>query len=308
MSMLALVVDPDAPHALRLGEVPEPTPKPHQVLVDVRHTSLNFGELSLARGGAEPGTVLGWDAAGVVAAAAADGTGPDVGSRVVTRGVHGWAQRQAASVHNLAVVPDSVDLASASALPVAAGTAFGALRAAGNLLGRRVLITGASGGVGRFAVQLAALAGAQVIASVGSAERGRGLTELGADQVVIGLDGIDSPVDVALDTVGGSQLVQAFALVAPGGNLQSIGWASGEPAVFGPYATVGPAKSLTSFTLRDKLADDLAVLVGLVASGKLVVEIGWRGPWTDFDAAVEALRSRTVAGKAVLDVTPYEAG
>jgi NADPH:quinone reductase-like Zn-dependent oxidoreductase len=86
----------------------------------------------------------------------------------------GWAQRRAASTDNIAVLPDSVEFHAAAALPVAGVTALQALRALGPVVGRRVLITGASGGVGRFAVQLAARAGAHVIAAVGSAARGAG--------------------------------------------------------------------------------------------------------------------------------------
>jgi len=67
-----------------------------------------------------------------------------------------------------------------------------------------------------------------VIASVGSTERGRDLAELGADEVVVGLEGIDQPVDVVLDNVGGPQMVAAWNLLAPGGSLQSIGWTSGQ--------------------------------------------------------------------------------
>jgi NADPH:quinone reductase len=110
-----------------------------------------------------------------------------------------------------------------------------------------VLITGASGGVARFAVQLAAHAGAHVIASVGSVARGQGLGERGADEVVVGLDELKQPIHVILDNVGGPQLVAAWRLLAPGGSLQSIGWTSGEPAVFPPYSTIGPAKSISSF-------------------------------------------------------------
>jgi NADPH2:quinone reductase len=176
----------------------------------------------------------------------------------------------------LAEVPSSVDLAQVVTLPVAGLVALRALRAAGPVLGRRVLITGASGGVGRFAVQLAAHSGAHVISSVGSLARGKGLEEAGAQEVVVGLEGVDGPVDVVLDNVGGGQLVEAWNLLAPRGNLQSIGWTSGEPAVFDPYSTVGPPKSL--------------------------VEIGWRGTWDRIAEAVEALRQRRVRGKAVLDV------
>jgi NADPH:quinone reductase-like Zn-dependent oxidoreductase len=249
--------------------------------------------------------VLGWDASGIVAAAAADGSGPKAGARVVTRGANGgWAQRRAVDVYELAVVPESVDLAVAATLPVAAGTALQALRAAGPTLGRRILITGASGGVGRFAVQLAAHGGAHVIASVGSMAHGEGLAALGADQVVVGLKGVDAPVDVILDAVGGSQMVRAWELLAAGGSLQSIGWTSGEPACFPPYGTVGPAKSLTAFKLDAGLGPDLEILLGFLAEGWLKAEIGWRGPWTKIDGAAEALFGRRVKGKAVLDVEP----
>ncbi|NJC65111.1 zinc-binding dehydrogenase [Planosporangium flavigriseum] len=303
--MRALVVDPDAPSSLRLGEADEPVPGPGQVLIEVHHTSLNWGELNRARSGdAPPGTVLGWDAAGVVTQAAADGTGPAAGSRVVTRGPDGgWAQRRVADVSELATVPDGVDLAEAAALPVAGVTALRALRAAGPILGRRVLVTSAAGGVGRFAVQLASLGGAYVIASVGSSDRGIGLLELGADDVIVGLAGLEDPVDVVIENVGGEHLVDAFKMLAPGGNLQSVGWTSGEPAIFTPYSTVGPAKTLQSFTLGPDIGEDLATLLDWIADGLLKVEVGWRGPWDRAGDAAEALRGRQVSGKAVLDVT-----
>lgn len=202
----------------------------------------------------------------------------------------------------MAEVPESVDLALAAALPVAGLAALRTLRACGSLLGRRVLITGASGGVGTFAVQLAAAAGAYVIASVGSVERAAGLRETGADEVVVGLEGIDQPVDAVLDSVGGPQMVAAWNLLAEGGHLQSIGWTSGEPAVLPPYATVGPAKSLSSYLTLGDAGADLATLMRLVDRRLLDVQIGWRGSWERFAEATDALRGRRVRGKAILDV------
>jgi len=185
MPIRALIVDPAAPEALRLTEVPEQVAGSSQVVIDVHHVSLNHGDLNDARSGrVPPGAVLGSDAAGVVAHSAADGSGPEVGTRVVALARGAFADRASVEVDALAEVPRSVDLAEAAALPVAGLAALRALRAAGPLLGRRVLITGASGGVGQFAVQLAARAGAYVIASVGSADRGEGLATKGADQVV----------------------------------------------------------------------------------------------------------------------------
>jgi NADPH2:quinone reductase len=306
--MRALIADPSAPFALRPVTVPEPVPGPDQVLVAVHHASLNHGDLNDARSGrVPPGGVLGSDVAGVVELPAAGG-GPPRGTRVVALARGAFAEYSAVDLGALAEVPPSVDLAPAAALPVAGVAALLALRAAGVAAGKRVLVTGASGGVGRFAVQLAAQAGARVIASVGSAARGEGLAEAGADQIVVGLDGIDQPVDVVLDNVGGPTLVAAWKLLAPDGSLQSIGWSSDEPAVFPPYSTIGPPKSLSSFLIEGDAGGALATLLDLLAAGDLSVEIGWRGPLERAAEAAGALLARRVRGKAVFDVHPAAAG
>lgn len=301
--MRALVADPAAPHGLRLADASEPVPAEGQALVKVAATSLNYGELRGARHQA-PGTVLGWDCAGTVIQAAGDGSGPVEGSRVVTFGGQGaWAELRAVDTAEIAVVPDGVDLGAASALPVAGVTALRALRRFGFIAGERILVTGASGGVGRFAVQLAAIAGAHVIASVGRPARGEGLREIGAEEVVVGLDGITEPVRGVIDNVGGQQLADAFALLAEGGSLQSIGGTANEPTVFPPYATVGIRRSIEAFTMGGHLSGDLGYLVGLLAAGRLDPQIGWRGSWEHVDEAADALVGRQVAGKAVLDIT-----
>jgi len=300
--MRALVVDLSAPDAVRLTEIAEPSAAGDDVLVEVRQAGLNYGDLNDARSGrVPPGAVLGSDVAGIVLRSGK--AGPPAGTRVVGLATGAFAERVVVDPGSLAEVPAKVDLAQAAALPVAGVAALRALRESGAVLGRRVLITGASGGVGRFAVRLASIAGAHVIASVGRPERGTGLAQLGADEIVIGLDGIEAPVDVVLDNVGGQQLVAAWQLLAPGGRLQSIGWTSGEPAVFPPYSTIGPPKSLTSFLNHGPAAADLTDLVRLVESGALPVEIGWHGPLEQFSDAADALRGRRVNGKAVLTVT-----
>ncbi|GGN22991.1 zinc-binding dehydrogenase [Streptomyces fuscichromogenes] len=317
--MRAYVIDPDrSPAYVRMAEVPEPQPGPQEVLVEVRHISVNRAEPLLARGipygagrGTDPaGTVHGFDFSGVVLETTEGG--PAVGERVVAWGHGGWAQRATAHMEDLAVVPEGADLAEAAALPVAGLTALRTVRAGGAVLGRRVLVTGASGGVGRYAVQLAALAGAFVIASVGSAERGEGLRELGADQVVVGLDGVTEPVDLVLDNVGGPQLLAAYNLLAPGGSLLLIGAASGETTVLPPNGLFAFGKSRTVSAVGgdfsrfsgngDPLGPDLRFLIRLLAQGRLKAEVGWRGSWERLDDAYEELFSRKVAGKAVLDV------
>ncbi|MCI2419691.1 zinc-binding dehydrogenase [Saccharopolyspora sp. K220] len=294
--MRALVVDPEAPVKLRIGEVPEPTPGPGQVLLDVQHISLNHGEIAFA-GSQQPDTVHGYDAAGVVVRAAAGS--PPVGTRVIAFGAGAWAERMAVNADAVAEVPESVDLAEAAALPMAGITALRNLRSTA-ILGKRVLITGASGGVGRYAVQLALIGGAHVIAQD---NRQEGLAELGAHEVVSDLGGVQ-PVDLVLDNVGGPLLVEAWRLVKLGGRVQNIGWTSGAAAVFEPYSlfAVGPSKSLNTWGDVAAPAEDLATLVSFVAAGRLSPEVGWRGTWDRLDEAADALLRRRIAGKAVLDV------
>jgi NADPH:quinone reductase-like Zn-dependent oxidoreductase len=306
MSVRAVVIDPDASSGWRWGQVEEPVPGPGRVVVAPRHVSLNRGDLNDARSGRLPaGAVLGSDLAGVVIRAATDGQGPAAGARVVALASGAFAQRVGVDVDALAVVPDGVDLADAAALPVAGVAAVQALRAGlldTRLKAARVLITGASGGVGRFAVQLAAYGGAHVIAVASDGRREGELVALGADQVVTDLGQVDEPVDLVLDSVGGRQLVAAWSLVTAGGSVQCVGCSSGEPAVFAPYAMVGPAKSLHSFLITGPVGPDLATLVRLVERADLRVHIGWRGRWARFGEAVEALTGRRISGKAVLDL------
>lgn len=306
--MKALVVAPGSPFSIGFADVPDPKPGPGQVLIEVRHTSLNFGELYFA-GVSEPGTVLGFDASGIVVEAAADGSGPAVGSRVLTFAQgQGWARLRAVDTIDVAVVPDSVELGLAATLPVAGGTALRALWQAGPVLGRRVLVTGASGGVGTFAVQLARLGGAHVIASVGSKERGEGLAELGAHEVVVGLEGLEQPVDVVIDQVGGEQLVRAYALLADGGTVQSVGWSSGRPAQLPVGSTLGRVRpiSLVSVYNGTGLTDrgeQLRVLLDAVRDGRLSPVVSWRGGWDRYSEPAQAMTERRLAGKAIMDVS-----
>jgi NADPH:quinone reductase-like Zn-dependent oxidoreductase len=303
--MRAVVADPEAAYGVRMADVDEPRPGPGQILVEAHHASLNRGDLNDARSGRVlPGSILGSDVAGVVVKAARGGDGPAVGTRIVAVAEGAFAGRVAVDVDALAEVPSTVDLAEAAALPVAGVAALQAIRA--GLLetpvkGARILITGATGGVGRFAVQLATYAGGHVIA-VARPDRAAELRELGAEEVVAEVADVAEPVDLVLDNVGGPQLVAAWGLVAPGGSVQCIGWSSGEPAVFPPYSTVGPARTLSSFLITAPVAPDLANLVHLVEAGSLRVPVAWRGPLTRIEDAAGALHERRISGKAVLDI------
>ncbi|MFF5113533.1 zinc-binding dehydrogenase [Streptosporangium sp. NPDC000509] len=310
--MRALLVDPLAPCGLRLGEVADPEPGPGQVLVQVHHASLNPGELGMLAH-LPAGHVGGYDAAGVVVRPASDGTGPAAGTRVLAFGSGAWAELLAVGVADVAPLPGAAALAEAAALPMAGMTALRTLRAAGSLLGRRVLITGATGAVGRYAVQLAFRSGAHVVASVRDGAHEAALTALGAHEVVVGLAGlrqVSEPFDAVLETVGGPHLVAAWSLLAPGATLHSIGWASGEPAVFPAGSTFfpGQARTLSSFGDAAAVGADLGLLAALLVSGALSAQVGWRGSWERAEEAAQVVRERKVTGKVVIDITGAHTG
>jgi NADPH:quinone reductase-like Zn-dependent oxidoreductase len=303
--MRAIVYDPGAKGGLRLDDVPDPTPAPSQVLIRVTAASLNWGEVAHMAQLRRPGEVPGQDASGIVIAAAEDGSGPPAGAEVVTFDWSGgWAELRAVDTRELAVVPEGLALADAAALPAAGVTALRAVRALGPVVGRRVLVTGASGGVGRFAVQLAALAGAHVVAAVGRPERAEGLDALGAAEVVVGLDGVTDPVDGAIENVGGPLLADVYRLAAERGTVLSVGMASGQPTTIDfEHARVHNANArIQAFNLGTRFGADLAYLAALAAAGRLDPQVGWRGPLGDAAEAADALLGRRVLGKAVLDV------
>ncbi|OZM80789.1 zinc-binding dehydrogenase [Pseudonocardia sp. MH-G8] len=309
--MQALVVDRSAAGGLRLGEAPDPSPGPGQALVAVSGVSINYGDVQHDVSGAPDGSVPGWEAAGVVAQAAADGSGPPVGTPVVSFAADGgWARLRAVDTAYLGVVPAGADLAAVATVPVAGVSALAALDRIGPLLGRRVLVTGSTGGVGRYAVQLGRLGGAEVVAMTGDpARHGESLRALGADVVVSSPVEVEGLFDGVVDAVGGPVLVEAFGRLARNGTLVSVGHVTDQPEVF-PFGALlsGPGqdnRSIASFFMPDStdFARGLTWLAGRVAAGVLDPGIAWRGSWTAVAEAVELLRSRRLGGKAVLDLT-----
>src|SRR4051795_1701358 len=160
--MRAIVATADGPSWTERREVPSPAPAANEALIAVRAFAVNRGELTLVR--RRDGWQPGQDVAGEVIQPAADGSGPQAGGRAAGRAEgHGWAEEAVVPAHRLATIPDGVDFERAAALPMAGTTAANLVRGGGPLLGARVLVTGASGGVGHVAVQLGALGGADVI-------------------------------------------------------------------------------------------------------------------------------------------------
>jgi len=279
--MRAVVSTPGGERWAELREVPEPEPGPDEVLVEVHAAGINRGELTLVqiREDFRPGQ----EVAGVV------GAGPRKGERVVgLADWHGWAELAAVPEHRLVTLPDDIGFSTAAALPMAGTTALNLIRIGGDLLGRDVTVTGASGGVGVIAVQLAELAGANVTAVSAVAD--------------------DSPggQDLILESAGGASLDQAIAKVAAGGLILVFGNSSKERSSidFRDFAGRDAARiqAFYSAAHEHRAADNLRTLLGLVADGRLAVQVGLETPLEDVNDALDALAARRVPGKAILVV------
>jgi len=303
----AIVVDLDAPGRLVIRPVPEPAPERGEAVVRVRAISLNRGEVRRS-GMAAAGWRPGWDLAGTVERAAADGSGPRAGARVVGMLNEGaWAERVAVPTDRLAELPDKVTFSQAATFPVAGLTALYALTKGGLLLGRRVLVTGATGGVGDFAVQLARLAGAHVTASARRADQVPTLRELGAHEVAVGEEIPATPkYDLVIESVGGRTLGTALRALQRGGTCVALGVSASPEVTFDAreFFVVGRT-TLYGFYLFTELGNvpasvGLRRLADLVAAGQLAPHVSLERPWGEIAQVAQDLIARRFPGKAVL--------
>ena len=303
--MRALVCPGDGTATVDMREVDDPSPASNELLIDVAAVAVNRGELRLLAARDE-GWRPGQDVAGVVSAPAADGSGPPEGSRVVAWvDQAGWAEQAAAETDRVAVLADSTTFAEGATLPVAGITALRALRVGGDLLAKRVLITGAAGGVGRFAVEMAARSGARVTAVTGGPDRSEGLEHLGATEIVHSIDEADGGFDLILESAGGSSLERAFQLVAHTGTVVVFGSSSGEPSQFSFRDFSQRPSRIEVFFVYESgrpFGPDLQRLADLVDDGMLHPNVGLEVRWTEADTALRALAERRVNGKAVLTI------
>jgi NADPH:quinone reductase-like Zn-dependent oxidoreductase len=310
----AVVVDPEAPGKLAIRPVELRDPDRDEVVVRVTAISLNRGETRRALQLAAPGWRPGWDFAGVVERAAADGSGPTPGSRVVGLLPSGaWAERVNCRTHAVAVLPDKVSEAQASTLPVAGLTALHALRQGGLLLGRKVLVDGASGGVGHLACQLASAAGAVVWGHVRRPEYRDAVSAWCSGGVVLGPELAAAkphgPFWLIVDSVGASALGAALGMLAPNGTCVTLGVSEGNTATFESrdFFSTGGVR-LYGLTLFHELMSveragiGLRLLAELIEAGRLRPQIAVEAAWDEIGTIARRLIDREFTGKAVLHI------
>jgi len=316
---------------------PDPVPGEGDVIVAVKASSLNYHDVFTRRG--MPGikvpmpAIMGLDVAGEIAEVGPGVTGWKKGDRVLVDPINrvegglmgetvhgGLAELCKARAHQLIRIPEGVSYADAAALPVAYGTALRMMTTNGHVAkGERVLILGASGGVGVCCLQLAKLAGAEVIACAGTDAKAQRLQELGADKTINYVThdfqkevynlygkptrrggGTDRGVDVVVNYTGGDTWVKSLKVLKVGGRLLTCGATAG----FDPKEDI---RFIWTFELKVQgsngwMRSDIEELLRLVQSGKLKVLIDKTFKLEDAREALRVIEDREVFGKIV--VTP----
>lgn len=313
--MRAVVVETQPKRRLVLRDVATPVRDAGSALVNVRAISLNRGEVHTALTSGAEGDRIGADFSGIVEEAPI-GSGFATGDRVVglfSRAA--WAERIVVPPVRLVRLPEGVSFDRAAALPVAGLTAMLGLSKKDPIAGQRVLITGATGGVGMLAIQLAAHAGAHVTAFARAESHRDVLKKLGAEVVAIGSAeaAAAAPYDLILELVGGELLGQALGWLSSRGICVLAGNSGGWTTTFDAHKfRMGDGggyggTTLYGFFLGEELqqtsaADALAALVQKVADGSLDPMIGVTKSWSDIQQVASDLLGRAFHGKAVLTV------
>jgi len=315
------VIAYDQPLVLR--DVERPTPAQGEVVVRIDACGLNFADTLLIKGTYQEKPALpfavGMELAGWVEDIGAGVSGLEVGQRVVAyNGFGGLADYVALPAEICTPIPDGMSSVDAAAFPIAYGTSHVALDDKARLQpGERLLVLGASGGVGLTAVELGKLMGAEVIACARGAEKLEICRRAGADHlidsetdnirdVVRGLGG----ADVVYDPVGGDQFDAAMRACNPGARLLPLGFASGKvPQIPANYLLV---KNLTVFGFYwggyrklnpQVLADSLKVLMSWYVQGRLKPHVSNIVPLEQANDALDLLRTRKATGKVVIQVS-----
>ncbi|WP_240742023.1 NADP-dependent oxidoreductase [Micromonospora zingiberis] len=289
---------------IRQEYIPRPAPGHGEVLIQVAATSFNPSDIGLRRGllraifPLDLPCTLGAEVAGTVVEVGDAVQALAVGDRVIGRGEGTAANYVTAAADTLVAAPAAIPLAHAAAIPVAGVTAWQAVFEHARVAsGQRVLVNGAGGGVGGFAVQLAKHAGAHVVATA-SPRSTDAVRQLGADQIIDYTttpvaDALDEPVDAILNlvVVSARQATTLVQLVRPGGVVVSA-------TVPVQVPTDSPVTAVHFVARND--TSDLAALVKLVDAGVVRVDVTASRPLTDLASIHRDAESGRIRGKVIL--------
>ena len=311
-----------SPDVLELADVPRPAPGSGEVLVRVRAASANAGDWRILRGApfllrlmgygllAPKHPVLGQDVAGQVAAAGAGVTRFREGDEVFGEnpGCGTFAEYVCVPAERLAPKPASLSFEQAAAVPMAAVTARRGLRAAGPLQpGQRVLVNGASGGVGTYAVQIANALGARVT-GVCSTRNVDLVRSIGAGRVIdytrddFTRDG--QAYDLIVDAAAYRPLFACRRALRPGGTYVLIGGSTGrmlEVLLLGPLAALG-GHGKFKFLASETTTEDLVDLTPLLETGQVQPVIDRRYALRDVPDALRYMETGRARGKVVVTI------
>jgi NADPH2:quinone reductase len=327
--MRAVVVGEFGPidAALKLGELPKPIPKPHEVLVEVRATAANFVDLLVIGGKYQflperpfaPGKLP----SGVVAEVGSEVKNLKPGDRVITMAEHGgYAAYVAVPATHCYLLPEKLSFEEAAAMSLVYDTSWFALRDRGRIQpGETVLVLGATGGVGLAAIQLAKAIGAKVLAGVSSASKSDIVREAGADEIIDLSrpnlrDSLREQVyavtdtrgaDIVLDPLGGDIFDAALRAVAWRGRVVVIGFAAGRiPTLKVNYLMLKnmEVSGLQVSDYRKRMPEQMAACFAEIFSwyqqGKLKPLPTTIYPLEQFSRALHEIEDRKVRGRIVL--------
>lgn len=312
------------PEVLVYEDVNDPTPGAGEVLIKVDAVGLNFADIIRRRGDAYPEAsptpfILGAEAAGTIAALGEGVTGIQVGQPVLAApGAGGYAQYVVVPATAIIPLPEGFDSVAAAALLGHGLTAIVALKKAAKIQpGETILIEGAAGGVGSFAIQIAKLYGAgKVIAAASTPEKRAKAESLGADasvdytkpgwadEVKRLTDG--KGVDIVIETTGGDVLGQALDAMAPFGRMIFLGQSSGETALIDPWRLTSMNHSVVGFYITAYLNDvqllmaTVGELISFVSNDQVKIQVGTVLPLSKASEAHRLLEGRKTFGKVVL--------
>ena len=295
------------PEVLTLEDAPQPTPQSGEVLARVHAASVNPIDWKIREGKMKDfvptqfPAILGSDFAGVIEAVGPDVTEFQVGQEVYGSAGHGGSYAEYAAVPTgiIALKPTTLDFTQAASLPVAALTAWQGLFEHGRLeAGQSVLIHGAAGGVGMFAVQFARWKGATVYATAGKDDLDW-VRELGADTVIdyqnAHFEDKAKDADLVFDLIGGETQTRSFEVIKPGGALI----ATAQP----PAPDAGKAKNIRAEMMNAKPTTAIyEQIAALIDSGKIKTFVGAAFPLSEIKQAHELSQRGHVRGKIVLNI------